>query len=103
MRDIIAAGVLCLIQIALVPIAAVGYVLWVVKIIKFSRESGASATVLASLYTRWMQHSLGTRRDGCPDDLFRRGSGASTSGILTGSSFWARASTRARIDCRRFD
>ena len=49
MRDIVAASIFSLIQIALVPIAAVGYVLWVVKIIKFSRESGASATVLASL------------------------------------------------------
>ena len=48
MRDIVAASIFRLIQIALVPIAAVGYVLWVVKIIKFSHESGASATVLAS-------------------------------------------------------
>jgi methyltransferase (TIGR00027 family) len=63
MRDIVAAIIFRLIQIALLPIAAVGYVLWVVKIITFSRKSGASATVLASLYTRWMQHKLGTRRD----------------------------------------
>jgi methyltransferase (TIGR00027 family) len=35
----------------------------VVKLIVYSRRSGASATVLASLYTRWMQHKLGTRRD----------------------------------------
>ena len=48
MRNIVAASVFRLIQIALLPIATVGYVLWVVKIIKFSRESGASATVLAS-------------------------------------------------------
>jgi hypothetical protein len=59
MRDIVAASIFRLIQIALVPVAAVGYVLWVVKIIKFSRDSGASAKVPASLYTRWMHRSLG--------------------------------------------
>jgi methyltransferase (TIGR00027 family) len=32
-------------------------------LIMYSRRSGASATLLASFYTRWMQHQLGTRRD----------------------------------------
>jgi methyltransferase (TIGR00027 family) len=31
--------------------------------VAYSRRTGASATVLASLYTRYMQHLLGTRRD----------------------------------------
>ena len=29
----------------------------------FSRKTGVSSTTLASLYTRWMQHKLGTRLD----------------------------------------
>src|SRR6266545_4296842 len=52
-----------LIQIVLLPIGAVGYLLFVFKLVTFSRRSGTSATVLASLYTRYMQHRLGTRCD----------------------------------------
>jgi len=33
------------------------------QLVTFSRRMGTSATVLASLYTRYMQHRLGTRRD----------------------------------------
>ena len=47
----------------LAPIAAVAYVFFVVRMIAYSRRSGASATVLASLFTRYMQHKLGTRHD----------------------------------------
>lgn len=57
------AGAFRLIQIAWLPIALVGYVPFVLKLILVSRASGVSATALASLYTRWMQHALGTRRD----------------------------------------
>ena len=63
MRNIVPAIIFRLIQIILLPIGTVGYVLFVVKLITFSRRSGTSATVLASLYTRYMQHRLGTRRD----------------------------------------
>ena len=63
MRNIVAATTFRIIQIILLPIGAVGYVLFVVKLVTFSRRSGTSATVLASLYTRYMQHRLGTRRD----------------------------------------
>jgi methyltransferase (TIGR00027 family) len=63
MRSIVSAIAFRIIQIILLPIGSVGYVLWVVKLIAYSRRSGASATVLASFYTRWMQHRLGTRRD----------------------------------------
>src|SRR5262249_53553753 len=63
MRKFIGAAIFRTIQILLLPIWAVGYVIFVAKLIAYSRKSGASATVLASLYTRYMQHVLGTRRD----------------------------------------
>jgi methyltransferase (TIGR00027 family) len=63
MRKIITGAAFRIIQIIWLPVGAVGYVLTVVKLVAHSRRSGASATVLASLYTRWMQHKLGTRRD----------------------------------------
>jgi len=63
MRNIVKAPIFRIIQIAWSPIALVCYVLFVIKLIIFSRTSGVSATTLASLYTRWMQHKLGTRLD----------------------------------------
>src|SRR5947199_2353950 len=51
------------VETLLFPIMAVGYVLFVVGLFAYSRRSRASVTVLASMYTRWMQHHLGTRRD----------------------------------------
>ena len=62
-RTIVAAGVFRGIQIVGFPLALVAYVLFVVKLVMYSRRSGASATLLASFYTRWMQHQLGTSRD----------------------------------------
>ncbi|MCJ7533235.1 MAG: hypothetical protein MUO64_19720 [Anaerolineales bacterium] len=55
MRNIVVVTIFRTIQIVLLPIVLVGYVLFVVKVIMFSRKSGVSATALASLYTRWMQ------------------------------------------------
>jgi methyltransferase (TIGR00027 family) len=63
LRPGIAAGVFRAVQVALLPVATVGYVHWVARLIRYSRRSGASATVLASHYSRWMQHQLGTRSD----------------------------------------
>jgi len=63
MPNIVKAIIFRIIQIAWSPIALVCYVLFVIKLIIFSRTSGVSATTLASLYTRWMQHKLGTRLD----------------------------------------
>ena len=63
MRTIVAAAIFRLIQIAWSPIGLVGYVLLVITMILFSRTSGVSSTTLASLYTRRMQHKLGTRLD----------------------------------------
>src|SRR5262245_56091605 len=51
------------IQVALSPLALIGYVLFVTRLIIYSRGSATSATVFASFYTRWMQHALGTRSD----------------------------------------
>jgi methyltransferase (TIGR00027 family) len=62
-RNIVAATIFWALQIVLFPLTLVGYVLFVVKLVLYSRRSGASATLLASFYTRWMQHQLGTRRD----------------------------------------
>ena len=62
-RRIVAATVFRIIQIVLLPIGAVSYAVFVVKLVAYSRKAGTSATVLASLYTRYMQHKLGTRCD----------------------------------------
>ncbi len=62
-RRIVAATFFRIIQMILLPIGVIAYVHFVVKLVTFSRKSGTSATVLASLYTRYMQHKLGTRRD----------------------------------------
>ena len=62
-RTAVAPGVFWGLQILWFPLVAVGYLLFVVKSLAYSRRSGASATVLASFYTRWMQHQLRTRRD----------------------------------------
>src|SRR5689334_19783546 len=51
------------IQAALLPAATAGYLLWIASMIRYRKVSGASATVLATVYSRWMQHQLGTRQD----------------------------------------
>ena len=63
MRKIVGVIVYRIVQILLLPFAAVGYIMFVARLIAYSRRTGAAATVLASLYTRYMQHMLGTRRD----------------------------------------
>jgi methyltransferase (TIGR00027 family) len=62
-RTFVAAAVYGALEVLLFPFALAGYVLYVIKLILYTRRSGASATLLASFYTRWMQHQLGTRRD----------------------------------------
>lgn len=52
-----------IIQLVLLPFGIVGYVLFVGKLVIFSRRTGTSATILASFYTRYLQHRLGTRLD----------------------------------------
>jgi methyltransferase (TIGR00027 family) len=51
------------IQIVGFPLAVIAYVPFVLKLALYSRRTGVSGTVLASFYTRWMQHQLDTRRD----------------------------------------
>ena len=63
LRRIVAATVFRIIQIVLLPVGVVSYVVFVVKLVTYSRKTGTSATVLASHYTRYMQHKLGTRHD----------------------------------------
>jgi len=58
-----AAGFFRLIQLALLPLGVAGYVAAVPRLLAYSRRTGASATALASLYTRYMQHRLETRPD----------------------------------------
>ncbi len=59
----LAAGFFRAIQLALLPLGAAGYVAAVPRLLNYSRRSGVSATLFASLYTRFMQHRLGTRPD----------------------------------------
>ena len=63
MRTIVGVITYRLLQIILLPFAAVGYAVFVAQSVAYGRRSGTSATVLASLYTRYMQHRLGTRLD----------------------------------------
>lgn len=62
-REKIQFGVSRAIQIVAFPVIVVAYVLFVVKMIGFSRRTGVSSSILASFYPRWMMHQLGTRRD----------------------------------------
>ncbi|HZO33097.1 MAG TPA: SAM-dependent methyltransferase [Chloroflexota bacterium] len=62
-REKIQSGVFRAVQIAGLPVIVVAYLLFVLKMIGFSRRTGVSASILASFYPRWMMHQLGTRRD----------------------------------------
>ena len=63
MANPVRAGAFRAVQALLLPLGVVGYGPLVARMVAHSRRTGASATVLASLYTRYMQHLLGTRRD----------------------------------------
>ncbi|MCU1548367.1 MAG: SAM-dependent methyltransferase [Arthrobacter sp.] len=63
MRGKAAACFFRLIQVALLPAGTAGYLMAVPKLLRYSRRTGVSSTLLASLYTRSMQHRLGTRPD----------------------------------------
>src|SRR5215831_15883699 len=63
MRKCIEPLIFRVIWIIWLPVGTIGYVFFVARLVAYSRQSGRSATVLASLYSRWMQHSLGARRD----------------------------------------
>jgi methyltransferase (TIGR00027 family) len=59
----IAAAVFYLLSILLLPISALGYLIWVGKLLLVGRKSGVSLTAQGPLSARWFQHHLGTRRD----------------------------------------
>jgi methyltransferase (TIGR00027 family) len=63
MRGKTAACFFRIIQAALLPVGAAGYLAAVPKLLRYSRRTGVSATLFASLYTRYLQHRLGTRLD----------------------------------------
>jgi methyltransferase (TIGR00027 family) len=67
-RDNVAAGVFHAIQVVLFPFVVAGYLLFLSKLLAYSRKMGTSGTIFASFYTRWMLHNLRTRRD---DPCFR--------------------------------
>ncbi|MDP9984014.1 methyltransferase (TIGR00027 family) [Pseudarthrobacter oxydans] len=58
-----AAASFRVIQVALLPVGIAAYLWGVPKLLLYSRRTAVSATLLASLYTRYMQHRLGTRPD----------------------------------------
>jgi len=59
-----AAASFRLIQLALLPLGTVGYLWALPRLLVYSHRTAVSATLLASLYSRYMQHRLGTRADG---------------------------------------
>jgi O-methyltransferase involved in polyketide biosynthesis len=59
----IAAAVFYIISVLLFPISALGYLLWIVKLLLVGRSSGVSLTAQGPLSARWLQHHLGIRRD----------------------------------------
>src|SRR3954470_22312837 len=63
LRDAVAFGVFRGIQIVGFPLAMVAYVIFVAKMVAYSRRSSVSSSILASFYPRWMMHQLRTRRD----------------------------------------
>lgn len=63
MRGTASAALFRVIQVALVPVGIIGYVWAVPQLLIFGRTMRVSATLFASLYTRYMQHRLGTRAD----------------------------------------
>jgi methyltransferase (TIGR00027 family) len=63
MRGLPAAALFRVVQVALLPVGTVGYLLGVPKLLLYSRRTAVSATILASLYARYMEHRLGTRPD----------------------------------------
>lgn len=63
MRQMRAAALFRVIQVALLPVGIAAYLWGVPKLLVYSRRTAVSATLLASLYTRYMQHRLGARPD----------------------------------------
>lgn len=71
MRRPASAALFRVIQVALLPVGSAGYLWAMAKLLVFSRQARVSATLFASLYTRYMQHRLGTRADEPASRLMR--------------------------------
>ncbi|MCG8346955.1 MAG: SAM-dependent methyltransferase [Chloroflexales bacterium] len=91
MRKIIATVVFIAIELLLLPISLIGYVWLAVKLILISRRTGMSATAYSPLFTRWMLHETGVRKDlACKRVLMSLpGISALNLHMLTGSTFLA--------------
>jgi hypothetical protein len=61
--NIIAAFIFYFVFILLLPVFALGYVIWIVGALAAGRNSGVSGTAQGPLTARWFQHRLGTRKD----------------------------------------
>jgi methyltransferase (TIGR00027 family) len=66
----LAAAAFFLILIPLLPVFAVGYVIWVASFVG-RRKSRGSATAQAPLFARWVQHHLGARPDEAASRLWQ--------------------------------
>src|SRR5262245_9419354 len=62
-RTAVAAGLFWAVHVVALPLLVVGYVLFVVKWLAYTRRSGASGTALATLMPRWLLHQLRERPD----------------------------------------
>lgn len=80
-RDLIAAKVYYLLYFLLLPVTALGHLIWVGKAISAGRGSGASGTAQGPLSARFFEHSLGTREDEAAYPVRRTRSG----GMMNGS------------------
>jgi methyltransferase (TIGR00027 family) len=63
LRDRSAASVFYAVSLLLLPFTLIGYLVWVVMLLRSARSSGVSATAQGPLSARWFQHLLGTRPD----------------------------------------
>jgi methyltransferase (TIGR00027 family) len=63
LRTAVAAGFFWAVHVISLPLLVVGYVLFVVKWMLYTRRSGASGTALATMFSRWLLHKVGSRRD----------------------------------------
>jgi methyltransferase (TIGR00027 family) len=70
MQALISAATFRAIQLGLAPVGFAGYLEFVV-VSMVRMRNGTSATVLASLYSRYMLHKLGVRRDPACERLMR--------------------------------
>jgi methyltransferase (TIGR00027 family) len=62
-RTVVPAGLFWAVHVIALPLLVVGYVLFVAKWMLYTRRSGASGTALATMFSRWLLHKVGSRPD----------------------------------------